>query len=133
MTEPSEVLLDSAAGSSNFYQGFCNFSLFLLSSFYPSEFKYKVQESLRLLAFRNKELLKNLKRIYLKLELIENMVSGQTQYDCLSEHLISLTAKSPLSHLMLRKSPDSFFSLWMLSCSPQFMQHPQSYCASLYH
>ena len=44
-----------------------------------------------------------------RLEQIETMLSGQTQYDCLSEHLMSLAAKSPLSHLMLRKSPDSFF------------------------
>lgn len=70
------------------------------------------------------------------LEQIENMLSGQTQYDCLSENLMSLAAKPPLSHLMLRKSPDSFFFSFdccLLPYSPQLIEHPQSYCARLYH
>lgn len=45
-----------------------------------------------------------------RLEQVENMLSGQTQHDSLSEHLMSLAAKSPLSHLMLRKGP-FFFSI----------------------
>lgn len=60
-----------------------------------------------------------------RLEQIENMLSGQTQYDCLSEYLTSLAAKSPLSHLMPRKSPDSFFFFSFECC--YFSVHHNSY------
>lgn len=68
-------------------------------------------------------------------EQTESTLSGQTQYDCLSEHLASLAAKAPLSDLYAEKIPRQLAFLWMLllPCSPQFLQHPQSYSASSYH
>lgn len=61
----NKFVLANEDGSSNLYQGFCSFNSFLLLILYLPEFKYKVQESLRLFAFKTKELLDNSKNIYL--------------------------------------------------------------------
>lgn len=62
-----------------------------------------------------------------------NILFGQTQRDCLSEHLTSLPLQSLIFHIQCWENSLFFFSLNAVACSPQFIQHPQSYRQSLYH